>query len=212
MTGGPRRYRRRRPYELAAMPEAILFRELLAARAANCAGALRDVLAEFAKRREPDLRRFIAGKVPAYEVADILSDVQLSIQTSAFDKPTIGHLVMWTRSIAHCRCVDFYRRRSARPQETSLPDHDHASEITDGPSNSAKQLDALVLDIAEARVRRSLRADHRMVIVLHRDHRFSAKEVAEIVPGISPDNVAKINERYLTKLRADLGEDFRATA
>lgn len=146
------------------------------------------------------VQRRVAMKVPKEDVEDVAAEVVSSAIRSAFDGTSVGEFHSWLSTILARRVADYHRSREGKPTIVSLYGADDgARDVADPSADNAVEVRD-VIDQALA----TLSDDHRRVATLYLLDGYSAREVAEQVPGMSEANVHKIAERLRTKLRREL--------
>lgn len=142
-------------------------------------------LAEFYRRYESRLHRFICSKMPdPHEAADLVNEVFLEVWHKAADFQQRSKVSTWLFSIAYFKTVD--RLRKTRPETLTEETLDNLED--DSPASLA-----CLIQVEQAeQVRhcvRTLKPDHRAVMELTFFEEMSYREIATVVN--CPENTVK---------------------
>ncbi len=140
-----------------------------------------------------DLRSFVR-RIGATSPDDVVSDTMLNIvrDIDAFTG-TFEELRPWAFQIARNRVIDAARRQKRRPEQVVFPESDLSTFST---SSTTEEIDLSWLSQAF----QQLTHEQREVLWLRYVLDFSLATTSDIM-GISPDAVASMSHRALSRLR-----------
>jgi RNA polymerase sigma-70 factor (ECF subfamily) len=113
------------------------------------------------------LRRFIARRVPAADVEDVLQEILLSIHKARHTYDGKRSILPWISAIARYRLADYLRGRYAAPQHVEL-DEDFLPEDVTEPSELSEYISIEVEKLPERQ--------QRIIYLMHTEG-YTAKEV-----------------------------------
>ncbi|MTI63498.1 sigma-70 family RNA polymerase sigma factor [Methylophaga sp.] len=149
------------------------------------AAGSQQALAEFYRRYESRLYRFICSKMPdQFEAADLVNEVFLEVWQKAAEFQQRSKVSTWLFSIAYFKTVD--RLRKTRPEALSEEALDNLED--DSPASLTCLIQAEQADQVRHCVS-TLKPDHRAVMELTFFEEMSYRDIATVVN--CPENTVK---------------------
>lgn len=141
------------------------------------------------------------------DAEDVASRAIVSALRSAFEGTSVGELRNWLMRILERRIADFYREREGRPALSELPSEHSGDDEVWGDEPAEPFAGEMVSAVrALRRAFTDLSPEHREVVRLHVLGPCSAAEAAELVEGMTPDNVHQIASRFRRRFDELLAE------
>jgi RNA polymerase sigma factor (sigma-70 family) len=164
-----------------------------------------------------NVQRRVRMRVPAERVDEVAGAAVVSAVASAvsYEGESVGQFVNWLNRIVDRRIADFHRRK--RLDETPLVEEHEGEEGIWGEVPLVSDATGLVeVRMVIERLLEKLNDVHRRVVELYVFERWEAREAAERVnrelpdldPPMSVDNVHQIAKRFRDDLRDHLGAGF----
>ena len=198
-------FRHRPDHELQQLDDEALIAYLHAACSAGEAAASRRALEILVFGHLGNAERRLAIRLPREAVQEAAHDAIVRAIASQFDGSSVGEFRAWLGTIIDRTAVDWYRRRSRRPQETILPsEHQGPDAVNRQEPGVESEAGAVELQIIVDESLAKLSEAHRQVVLLHIFEGVPAGEVCQRVEGMTPDNVAQVVSRFRKLLRTTL--------
>ena len=201
-------------HHLQRLTDEALIEYVGAARAGGDEEATALAMGMLAYGWEDKIRSWVAWKVPAQDVDDVVLEAQISIVKASFDGKLVGQLGAFMKRIADRRIADYYRSAARHGEHVQVETGREEDEATHQAAVDDETGFIAVMDVVEiVLTRRS--PPHQKVIRLYGSEVFgfedlSAEEVRARIEAdgsgesVSVDNVAKIWSRFRQEVEDEI--------